>query len=474
MPPSSSPIELVADYVIAGSGAIGMAFADILVTDSDATIIIIDQYDKPGGHWNVAYPFVKLHQPASFYGVSSAELSTGEFEQGGLNDGLAEMSSGPAVSAYYDDVMRHQFLPTGRVQYFPLHTYTGDGNFVSHVTGQTYHATATKKTVDATHLKTSVPATHTPNFTVADGVRFMALNNLPTITDAPDGFVVIGAGKTGVDACLWLLDHDVDPEAITWIVSREAWLLDRKNTQMSEPFFFDTLGTQAAMMESIAEATDKADMFERLEACGYFCRVDESVTPEMFHGATVSRAEIDALRTITNVVRMGHVTSITPDEIQLVGGTIATTPNTIHVDCSARAIVNTDIKPVFDGDLITPQMVRPYQPVFSAAVIAYVELNYDTDEERNALCGVVPLPNTTDDFITFTLAALMNQYAWSQDRTLRKWIAKNRLDGASKLLATIGADDAEKKAITDRIKAAAPLAAAKLFEFQALLDAKEA
>ena len=50
--------ELQADYVVVGSGAVGMAFADIILTESDASVLIIDRYAKPGGHWNVAYPFV--------------------------------------------------------------------------------------------------------------------------------------------------------------------------------------------------------------------------------------------------------------------------------------------------------------------------------------------------------------------------------------------------------------------------------
>ena len=69
--------ELQADYVVVGSGAVGMAFADIILTESDATVLIVDRYAKPGGHWNAAYPFVELHQPAAFYGVSSKELSGG-------------------------------------------------------------------------------------------------------------------------------------------------------------------------------------------------------------------------------------------------------------------------------------------------------------------------------------------------------------------------------------------------------------
>ena len=68
-------MKLEADYLIIGSGAVGMAFADVVVTESDATVIIVDRYAKAGGHWNVAYPFVTLHQPSQFYGVSSKELS---------------------------------------------------------------------------------------------------------------------------------------------------------------------------------------------------------------------------------------------------------------------------------------------------------------------------------------------------------------------------------------------------------------
>ncbi|MEH6518761.1 MAG: NAD(P)/FAD-dependent oxidoreductase [Halioglobus sp.] len=458
--------ELSADYIIVGSGAIGMAFADILVTDSDKTMIIIDSYAKPGGHWNVAYPFVQLHQPAAFYGVSSKELSGGRIEQTGLNAGLGELSSGAEVSAYYDDVMRHQFLPSGRVQYFPMCDYLGDGRFVSKANGKEYHVTAKCKTVDATFLKTTVPSTHTPNFSIDDGVRFMPLNDLPKVTTAPDGYVVVGAGKTGIDACLWLLEQNVDPANITWIVSREAWLLDRKNTQMTEEFFFNTIGTQAAMFENIAESTSPEDMFERLEKCGYFLRIDENVTPQMFHAATVSKLEIEELRRIKNVVRLGHVESIGTHEIKLVKGSIATTPNTIHVDCSASAIVDPGGKPVFQGDLITPQLVRPYQPVFSAALIAHVELNYESEEEKNRLSGLVPLPNADTDFIFFTAAAMINQYQWSQDKALQQWMVGNRLDGASSLISKISREDTDKQDVIERLKKSAPLATAKLFELQ--------
>ena len=108
--------EIAADYLVVGSGAVGMAFADTLLSETDATLTIVDRYPKPGGHWNVAYPFVTLHQPSEFYGVSSRELSKGRKDEVGLNKGLSELASGAEVSAYFDEVMLHRFLPSGREQ----------------------------------------------------------------------------------------------------------------------------------------------------------------------------------------------------------------------------------------------------------------------------------------------------------------------------------------------------------------------
>ena len=61
-------MSLEADYLVVGCGAMGMAYTDILVTESEATIIMVDRRECPGGHWVDTYPFVKLHQPAVCYG----------------------------------------------------------------------------------------------------------------------------------------------------------------------------------------------------------------------------------------------------------------------------------------------------------------------------------------------------------------------------------------------------------------------
>lgn len=460
---SSETIEV--DYLIVGAGAMGMAFADIVLTESDKTVLIVDMHQKPGGHWNDAYPFVTLHQPSAYYGVSSKELSKGIIDTIGLNKGLQDLASGPEIMAYYDEVMRYQFLPTGRVTYLPMCRYDGDGKINALTSDKSYQVEVREKIVDATWLKTTVPSTHTPNFDVANGVKIMPLNDLPKVTEQPSRYVIVGGGKTGIDAVTWLLENHVDPEQIHWVRPRDAWLMHRETTQPDPQFFEVTMGAQAAQMEAIAAAETIDDLFERLEKIGIFTRIDREVTPTMFHGATISDPELAALRRVKNVIRMGRIQKIEPDQIIFDDGILPSDADTLFVDCSACAVGNSEEVPVFAGDTIRLQTVRTVQPVFSAAFIAHIELTRETEEEKNRICQVVPLPNHATDWIRMQSIFMMNQYTWSQEKDLRQWLVENRLDGYSQLARGIQDDEVEKKAIMKRLRDNAVPSVVKLQQF---------
>jgi hypothetical protein len=220
------------DYLVIGAGAMGLAFVDTLLTElPDATITIVDRHGKPGGHWNDAYPFVTLHQPSAYYGVASLPLGSGQIDIHGLNAGMFELASGPEVSAYYDSVMNRVLLPTARVRYFPMSDYAGDGRIVSLVSGAETQVHIKRKTVDSTYLGTSVPSTHKRKFAVADGVRIMPPNDLPHLwrdpAAMPRHFTVLGAGKTGMDTIIWLLNAGATPDMISWVMPRASWFYNR-------------------------------------------------------------------------------------------------------------------------------------------------------------------------------------------------------------------------------------------------------
>ena len=139
--------KLETDYLVIGSGAMGMAFCDALITETNANIIIVDKHHQPGGHWNDAYPFVRLHQPSAFYGVNSKKLGNNTIDATGLNKGLYELATNSEVCGYFDQVMQRQFLGSGRVRYFPSCEYQGDGKFVSLLSDEKYSVS-----VSYTHL----------------------------------------------------------------------------------------------------------------------------------------------------------------------------------------------------------------------------------------------------------------------------------------------------------------------------------
>ena len=90
---STLPTAIDADYLVVGAGGMGMAFVDTLIAETDARVVIVDHYHAPGGHWTLAYPFVRLHQPSTGYGVESRRLGNDAIDAVGWNAGLLELAS---------------------------------------------------------------------------------------------------------------------------------------------------------------------------------------------------------------------------------------------------------------------------------------------------------------------------------------------------------------------------------------------
>jgi hypothetical protein len=420
------------DYLVVGGGAAGMAFADALIAECEADVVIAERRHRPGGHWNSAYPFVRLHQPSAFYGVNSMVLGSDAIDSGGPNAGLYERATAPAICDYFSRVLEERLLPSGQVRFLGMTDYTGDmraeHHVVSRLTGREADVAVRRKVVDARFLEASVPATHTPSFVIDPGVRFIPVNDLVNLADSGSGFTIVGAGKTAMDACVWLLEQGVDPGAIRWIRPRDAWLLDRRFQQPLKLLPALVEGV-SLYLEAAAGAESRPDLFRRLEDCGQLVRLDPRVTPTMFRSATVSDIELGALRSVERVVRLGRVRRLGTGTITLAGGSIPTDPRQIHVDCSAAGLPAPPPRPVFEPGRITLQVVRAHQPVFSAALAAFAETARTHDTERNVLCPANPWPSAAEDWIRMTLISQQAQAAWSAP-DISGWLERSRLDAA--------------------------------------------
>jgi hypothetical protein len=454
------------DYVVAGAGGVGMAFVDEIITHSDATVAIIDRKHHPGGHWNDAYPFVRLHQTSTCYGVNSTEMGGYSIDQVGLNKGCYELASGSEVVAYFDTVMRKRFLPSGRVRFFPLCEYNKQNNTaVSLVTGATHEFRAKKKFVDATYLNVTVPSQREPDFKVTGGAHAVAVNLLPKVISQHQNFVIIGSGKTGMDAVLFLLTHEVEPERITWVMPSDAWMFNRFDVNPGRKFSDPVTKYVMGLLQAALEAEDYDDYFKKLVERKLVMQLDPSVKPDRWRCATFTPLELEQLRRVKNVVRKGYVESVSLTEMNMSKGTHPAPADAVFIDCAADGLPKVPMVPVFNGNRITLQTVRMCQQVYSAGFIGNVECNVDADEKRkNELTQPVPLPYKDFDYLRCAIANCLNISIWLSEPVVVKWINESRIDLFSPML-DFGCEEglANIQAMGQLIQQAVP-------KMQALLD----
>lgn len=458
--------EIETDYLIIGAGAVGLAFADTLLDeDPDCHITFVDKHAKPGGHWNDAYSFVALHQPSAFYGVNSMDFGDDVVDDHGPNKGLFPLASGTEVSAYFTHLMNRRFLPSGRVSYYPLSEYLGSeggtGRFKSILSGKENAVKIRCKVVDGTFYKTSVPATHKRQYDVAPGTPLAIPGELPDLwmrgDDLPSHYVILGAGKTAMDAGVWLLEAGVDPDKISWVRPRDSWLINRTYTQPGPDFFEAVVENQIAQLNAAATAESGDEMFEILGRDGYMLRLDPTVKPEMFHYATISEGEVDLLRQITRVIRHGRVQAIAPGKMVFADCEESVPEDALFIDCTATAVdfheYNSHV-PLFDGDRITLQALHVPLVTLSAAVAAFIEANFEDDDTRNALARPGPLTDTPNTYALAFMTNLINRGAWSQNPKISAWLAKSRLDPTGPTIAKLAKEGSPKLAALGPFQAA--------------------
>lgn len=417
-----------ADYLVIGAGASGMAFTDALIDHSDARVALVDRRHGAGGHWLDAYPFVRLHQASSFYGVASTVLGDGSVQRDGPEAGLHERATGEDVRSYYRRVLDERLLASGRVEFHRGCEYLGAGAFVSLQSGERHQASEGCRIVDARYLSPQIPATTAPPFALADGMTAVPVHELPRIGHTAGEFVIVGSGKTATDACVWLLGNGVDPDSIRWVRPREPWMLDRAVVQPNPAIF---LGMAADIMELAAGAASPDDLFLRMEEAGLMLRIDPSVTPTMAKTPTLARWELELLRSIERVTRLGRIRGIRPGRIELEEGATAIRGDALIVHCAAAGLQYPPLIPIWGREAITIQPVRAGFPCFAAALIGYVEATRDDDNDKNRVCPPSPLSDTPADWASMQVLGGRATLAFGAEPDIKAWSDRVALNPAA-------------------------------------------
>ena len=452
------------DYLVKGCGAMGMAFVDTLLNETEAQITIVDPRHGPGGHWTDAYPFVRLHQPSILYGVASRRLGQDRIDASGDNQGFYELASGTEVAAYFRQVMNDVFLPTGRVKAYFGSVVTPEGDIRDLASGEMRSVRIRKRLVEASRLAASIPLTHQRGFDVEAGVVCIPPNDLPRRISERRPVTVIGAGKTGLDVITWMLAQGVDAGRIRWIVPRDPWIANRRAFQPGPTLLAESLSALADQSEIWAQAASVEDLCRRMEAQGHWLRLTHEVWPTLYHGAIAAEPEVTRARAIRDIVRLGRVVSIQSDRVRLQSGEILASADTLYVDCSASALGHTRHlrDPVFSPGRIDLQSLRFGQLCFSAALIAYLEAHGGDDEEKNRLCRPTPMSDTVEEWIPNILAGSANRSAWMKTDGLREWILNCRLDPMTGLIARLSASDPAIAREAQRLRSVSAAADANL------------
>jgi hypothetical protein len=449
---------LEADYLVVGAGAVGMAFTDALLDHADVSVVMVDRRHGAGGHWLDAYPFVRLHQASAFYGVASTLLGEGRIQTNGPEAGLHERATAPEVCAYYARVLRERMLEPGKVSFYPNCDYLGEGQIVSRLSGTRYEVRA-RRVVDARYLSPQIPASTPAPFGVADGAHVVAINELVELGGAASQYVIAGSGKTATDACIWLLDNGVDPGAICWVRPRDPWMLNRAVIQPDPAVF---MGMAADTVEAAAKAASPDDLFCLLEEAGVMLRIDRSVTPTMAKTPTLAQWELDRLRTIDDVVRLGHLQHVEPTRLVLSEGEVATAKDAVIVHCAASGLQYRPLVPIWRDEAITLQPIRTGFPCFGAALAGYVEATVDDDDAKNTLCPPSPYSNTPADWARMQVLGNRASMSFAAHRGIKAWADRVSLNPAR--IPPDMADSAELTAAVERFRKHASAGMARMAE----------
>ena len=489
----------VCDYLVIGGGATGMAFCDTLLatqtmtnqaknennntttttssssSSSSLQIVILDQHAFAGGHWHDSYDFVRLHQPSSMYGV----------ETRALEKEASMLATKQEILNYYRNVQTDLetryglcFIPYATFDFNSkkttiktttreiMYSYTiAQPNQNKTMETITKNIVVRKRLVDARYLQPDIPANTPAKFTWnPDYITCVPVNELvhhnnnnndnnkiannvmtTTTTHGYNYYVIVGAGKTGMDAIIYLLtEKHVPSNHIVWVVPHEAWITAREHVGNCMEFLYNcwTVAQQTStsttttttnknptttLLDHVHTNDFLQNGFLEWEKQGKIYRIgkndDHEILPTQFKDATLDQKELDLLQSITQIVRNGHVQSIDNDgTIQFTNGQHVTLPwkekdnnnnnkndldmmkqQILFVHCTAGAFQYTKrlpndsmVVPIFQKDLIQIQDVYGTPGFcFVGSIIGRLENLTDlSDNDRNQMC-LCPAPITT-------------------------------------------------------------------------------
>jgi hypothetical protein len=150
-------------------------------------------------------------------------------------------------------------------------------------------------------------------------------------------------------------------------------------------------------------------------------RIDTDTVPTMAKTPTLGAWELDLLRSIENVIRLGHIKNVTAGEMILDHGVVPLSPGSLIVHCAASGLQYPPLVPLWGPDKIRLQTIRVGFPCFCAALAGFVEATRDDDRERNRVCPPNTLPNNPADWAQMQVRGTLAARAYGAEPDVAAW-----------------------------------------------------
>jgi hypothetical protein len=159
-------------------------------------------------------------------------------------------------------------------------------------------------------------------------------------------------------------------------------------------------------------------------------RIDPTLTPMMAKVPTLAEWELEKLRSITDVVRLGHLRRVEPGRLVLAEGDRVIAQDAVVVHAAAPGLPVRPPVPIWSPGVITPQPVRAGFPCFGAALVGYVEATIESDADKNRLCPPTPYSNTPTDWVRMQVLGYRASQAFMSHPDIRTWATTVALNPA--------------------------------------------
>ena len=228
------------DYVIIGGGVSSLGvIAELVDYRKGKSILVVDQHKQLGGQWNDAYDYVRLHGHTWTYTVQGfpwpAEIEANRGHQASKQElltyfkGIEDHFVSQGVEILFEHMMPTKFgelQPDGSYKVTLTssvadETY-GPGYYTSD--GATFEITA-KKLILCTHTRHNSPpfrkikgdAAGKPVPNNIYPYQITKVMNLPEVIKTKQKVAIIGGGKTGADAIMYLHRQGLALDQFVWV-----------------------------------------------------------------------------------------------------------------------------------------------------------------------------------------------------------------------------------------------------------------